>query len=325
MQPLKRRDRPDSNPSGPERPDTAVPSNEQEQESHSSTMPFQDSNESNIVVDTSSFWFPLSGPLETAGYRLSPQLLSMDWSAAGFPDNGRPYSYHVPLRVTAQGAYHVADEAALREDQQQLAEQENSFLPNAIAPNFDQEFHQVSGRVASASGESRPSTGVANLEPSPTHEPAVEPVPAMGPDDTLRQPTNILPADAHEPDWPETYSLDSYKGHSTQLIGLSCESDPYLLRHYQFTMQDMYPMHRLHFRNIMGDSWVQPPHTLELECPRMPKGYLPIQFAVTDELIWKDELESVNRLFSGGRSECDDVASLRQLVPFDRGLRLRNL
>jgi hypothetical protein len=127
-------------------------------------------------------------------------------------------------------------------------------------------------------------------------------------------------------DWPVEFSLDSRKGYSNQLLGLSGESDPYLLRYYQYDWHDTYPMFRLDFRNIMGDEKLQSRAAApSIGGPPLPVGYMPVQFVMMDEDICQDDLKSAEATFSGGVTEADDRELLKKLVPVDLGTRLLNL
>lgn len=127
-------------------------------------------------------------------------------------------------------------------------------------------------------------------------------------------------------DWPSEFSLDTRRGYSNQLIGLSCESDPYLLRNYYYNKHDTYPMFRLDFRKMKDDASVQP----FLETPAygnspLPADSPPVQFVMTHEDIWKDSQKFVEAIQSGGSTEEGDLELLKKIVPADLGPRLLKL
>ena len=127
-------------------------------------------------------------------------------------------------------------------------------------------------------------------------------------------------------DWPIEFSLDSRKGYSNQVIGLSGESDPFLLRYHQYNMHDTYPMFRLDFRNIMGDEKLQPrAKNARPGRAALPVGYIPVQFVMTDEIICEDDLKNAEATYSGCKTEPDDLELLKKLVPGDLGARLLKL
>ncbi|OAA58439.1 fungal specific transcription factor domain containing protein [Niveomyces insectorum RCEF 264] len=163
------------------------------------------------------------------------------------------------------------------------------------------------------------------------------------------------------PDWSDEFSLESRRGYSNHLIGLSSESDPYLLRYYKYNAQDLYTMFRLNFRRILDDAAVSVPRSAlresndpddsddnnsssnnnndDVENPGHRNdpseaqsalaGYMPVQFALTDETILRDDVKEAESLFANGSggdgSERDDIALVHRLVPPDLGARLLRL
>lgn len=127
-------------------------------------------------------------------------------------------------------------------------------------------------------------------------------------------------------DWSNEFSLDTREGYSNQLIGLSCESDPYLLRNYSYNKYDTYPMFRLDFRKMKDDASVQPflpissngSSCLPVDCP-------PVPFVMTHENIWSDSQKFVQAIQSGGNTEESDLELLMKIVPADLGPRLLKL
>jgi hypothetical protein len=139
------------------------------------------------------------------------------------------------------------------------------------------------------------------------------------PDSRIQSSTNVS-------DWPVEFSLDSRKGYSNQIIGLSHETDPYLLRNYFYDVSDTHPMFRLNYRKVYEDANLAP----FLETPpdalsRPPAWDMPVQFVMTNEDIWKDSLNSVERILSGNATEKADMELLQRLVPAEVGSRLLKL
>ncbi|OJD40659.1 fungal specific transcription factor domain protein [Diplodia corticola] len=67
---------------------------------------------------------------------------------------------------------------------------------------------------------------------------------------TPPEPALLLASDpAHDPPH-EPSSLDAATGHNAQIVGLSGESDPYLLRLYRFDDSDQCPFQQLSIRNV---------------------------------------------------------------------------
>lgn len=127
-------------------------------------------------------------------------------------------------------------------------------------------------------------------------------------------------------DWPVEFSLDSKKGYSNQLVGLSHETDPYLLRNYFYDAADTHPMFRLNYRKVYEDANLAPfakPPPEGLPLP--PDWDMPVQFVMSNEDIWKDSLSSVEKTLSGNATEKDDMELLRRLVPAEVGSRLLKL
>ena len=129
-----------------------------------------------------------------------------------------------------------------------------------------------------------------------------------------------------EETWQDEFSLDTKKGYSHQLVGLSSECDPFFLRHYVYNGHDTYPMYRLHFRKVVDDAAMpQWEDNGPSTGPRRPSGAAPIQFVLADEEIWKDDVKSAEALFPGGSTESSDMELLCKLVTPDLGSRLLRL
>ncbi|EFX00605.1 fungal specific transcription factor domain containing protein [Grosmannia clavigera kw1407] len=142
------------------------------------------------------------------------------------------------------------------------------------------------------------------------------------------------------PDWPQEFSLEGRQGYSNHYIGLSGEADPFLLRFYEYNGHDLYTMFRLDYRRMLDDATVQRWPELgetqqqqqqsQTQQPRQPNlppaGYMPVQFAMTDEEVLQDGVQEAERLFGpSGTTEADDIALVRRLVPADVGERLVRL
>ena len=146
------------------------------------------------------------------------------------------------------------------------------------------------------------------------------------------RPDQFCPAhDEYSAGWPEAFSLETRKGYSNHLIGLSCESDPYLLRFYEYDARDMYTMFRLDYRRIQDEAReASEASEANGSQSRPPSGYMPIQFALTDEQVLQDGVKEVERLYAGKsgssqRTEEDDIALVHSLVSSDLGDRLVRL
>lgn len=127
-------------------------------------------------------------------------------------------------------------------------------------------------------------------------------------------------------DWPNEFSLDTRQGYSSQLIGLSNESDPYLLRHYLYNVHDTYPMFRLDFRKVVEDSTIQAfADTQNSTQSNLPVDDMPIQFVMIDETICQEDLRAVDTMFSHASTEVADIELLHKLVPADLGAKLLTL
>lgn len=125
-------------------------------------------------------------------------------------------------------------------------------------------------------------------------------------------------------EWSHEFSLDERPGYSSQLIGLSNETDPFLLRHYQYDTQDTFQMIGLDFRKVTDDINMQGP-TISSQPSLIPVSDIPIQFAMTNEEICEEDVKIIDKDFFGSNTEAEDHALLYQLVPLDFGSRLLKL
>ena len=128
-------------------------------------------------------------------------------------------------------------------------------------------------------------------------------------------------------DWPEGFSLDTRRGYSTQLIGLSNETDPFLLRHFQYDMFDNYTMYRLIYRKMTDDVTMQNHINSSTagETLKTPASEIPIHFQVFDDSICHENVRAMERDFSVYNSEAEDCNLLYKVVPKGLGFRLLNL
>ena len=120
------------------------------------------------------------------------------------------------------------------------------------------------------------------------------------------------------------YSLDGRPGYSSQLIGLSNETDPFLLRHYQYDTRDTFQMIGLDFRKVTDDINMQRP-TISSQSSQILASDIPVQFAMTNEEICEEDVKIIDKDFSGSNTEAEDHALLYQIVPIDFGSRLLKL
>ncbi|KIW57767.1 hypothetical protein PV05_02327 [Exophiala xenobiotica] len=125
-------------------------------------------------------------------------------------------------------------------------------------------------------------------------------------------------------DWSSDFSLDERPGYSSQLIGLSSETDPFLLRHYQYDTRDTFRMFALDFRKITDDINMPEP-TAVSQSSQIPASDIPVQFVMTDEEICKDDVKIIDTDFAGSNTEAEDHALLYKIVPIDLGSRLLKL
>lgn len=189
--------------------------------------------------------------------------------------------------------------------------------------------------VTTASGESPASvcgtSGLRNIRPART-------ISEMDSDDSVpRRVANAREAlggggngGRHSSGWPHEFSLESRRGYSNHLIGLSCESDPFLLRHYRYNSHDTYRMFRLDFRKVVEDVKMPRPQSLPAPGGGQPPHLLsdkgPIQFMMCDEAIWQDDIKATERLLSGAEgTEAADMALLNKTVNPRLGARLLKL
>ena len=144
-----------------------------------------------------------------------------------------------------------------------------------------------------------------------------------------RRPSAASPVGGYEGSqsstWPAEFSLEARKGYSNHLIGLSCESDPFLLRHYKYNAYDNYQMFRLDFRRITNDAETTANAETAGYESQPPTKSAPLQFMMSDEAIWQEDLKASERYLSGDGTEASDRALLSKIVSRELGRNLVKL
>lgn len=127
--------------------------------------------------------------------------------------------------------------------------------------------------------------------------------------------------------WTDEFSLDARPGYSNQFIGLSNETDPFLLSHFHYDNLDNYTMFRLTYRkmtddvNLASQIWSRASEG----AARIPTSETPIQFQIFNETICEENIRIAEKDFSVHNSETEDMALLKKIVPDDSGHRLLKL
>lgn len=286
-------------------------------------MPFLDIDDSDIAIDLGSFLPPTANNCQA----LSPSLLPANWSGVHFPlgrsplrlpeseNHGGPGQVQVPCPGGDNQLHHVPTS-------EQRAEQ---------LPNIDPIFAGSPQGTASSTNSGGSQIDVPDVG-GQNNGRSVSLAMGAGMDDFPRRSSNAANAmdverdDSSASDWPAEFSLDWREGFSHQLIGLSSELDPYLLRHYKYDATDTYSGYRLHYRKAMEDARSRPyDHNPPTGQPRLPAGDFPVQFVLNDGDIWKEDVEAMERILAGGSVERDDLEYVNRLVPVDIGSRLVTL
>ncbi|KAH8886085.1 hypothetical protein GQ53DRAFT_728289 [Thozetella sp. PMI_491] len=251
------------------------------------------------------FWLQQVDHSQSFNPRAASRLMSMDWSAMDFDSMDMVNTESHPEHEVLNNTLHEGDDLL-----HPTATHSLPAMTPRESPNSSNETE--SSRDSAPRDQARELYPEGGGESSPNR-------PWLPLDIQDKFPLNAA-------DWPAKFSLDARKGYSNQLIGLSCESDPYLLRSYYYDQYDTYPMFRLDFRKVKDDATIQP--FLD-HCPtgssRPPADYLPVQFVMTDEDIWKDSLRSVEGIQSGSNNEEGDFELLNKAVSADLGSRLLRL
>lgn len=125
-------------------------------------------------------------------------------------------------------------------------------------------------------------------------------------------------------EWSNEFSLDERRGYSSQLVGLSSETDPFLLRHYQYDARDMFRMFGFDFRKVADDINIREPPFSSPES-QIPATDIPVQFVMTNEDLCEEDIKIIDKDFSGSNTEAEDHALLYKIVPIDLGSRLLKL
>lgn len=149
----------------------------------------------------------------------------------------------------------------------------------------------------------------------------------IGSSDQEDLPENLPPDKQEAPrngEWSSDFSLDERPGYSSQLVGLSSETDPFLLRHYQYDGRDTFRMFALDFRKVTDDINMPGP-SASTQPSQVPASDIPVQFVMTDEKICKEDVKLVDTDFAGFNTEAEDHAMLYKIVPIDLGSRLLKL
>lgn len=260
-------------------------------------MPQQDDYDFNMALDATSTWLPLEQGGSASAFPNVSHLSQMDWSSLGITTgmSGRCYQ----AQVSKQSHVERPSLEVAHTSSGQLQTQENTAVLDPS--NFPEPTAAFSSGEFTNNGNDDAPHLAQRHEPSPGR---------------MSQTVQGF-------DWPMEFSLDSKEGYSNQLIGLSGESDPFLLRYYLYNVYDTYPMFRLDFRKIMGDERMNPGVTDDFQAP---VGSIPIQFVMSDENIYKDDNRtSAEMTPPGDTSEACGLASLESLVPADVSGRLFRL
>jgi hypothetical protein len=320
-------------------------------------------NDTHLDIDMASFWsqsIDLQNP-----FGLSQPIPSqiMNWytmtSPLGMahPTLHRTKDEEICSANRSLGRLPTCNSPMQARDDSDREHSNSSLSPTDILlpPTSQVHAHQPAGSSPSASLSSS-SRSISQLRPPDPIGPAAE---GRGFDDGLspyllmaEKPTNgVLPPQQqsnqqgqrgqqhpqqdqqwqppHQPeysDWSPEFSLESRPGYSNQLIGMSSESDPYLLRHYYYNRYDTYPMFRLDFRKVVDDGKAKNPNSPPpIDQTNPSTGSTPIQFVLSDEAIWQDDVKAAEKLFGGKGTEESDMETLNKLVPDELGVRLLKL
>ncbi|KAK5047569.1 hypothetical protein LTR84_006666 [Exophiala bonariae] len=200
-----------------------------------------------------------------------------------------------------------------------------SYLNFPISPLGN---HSTSPRLLSAVSDGSPQAfRLDHISPvaSERHEQRNGPVIATdSSDDVLENSTHNELEAPRIGEWSSDFSLDERPGYSSQLIGLSGETDPFLLRHYQYDARDTFRMFALDFRKVTDDGNMLG-HAALPQSSQIPSSDVPIQFVMTDEKICNDDVKIMDKDFAGSSTEAEDYALLYKIVPIDLGSRLLKL
>ncbi|KAI1623132.1 fungal-specific transcription factor domain-containing protein [Exophiala viscosa] len=256
-----------------------------------------------LDIDVDSQTMPLvSDQLSFLGQQSGPQAGAIDWSYLNFPITPLGNDFDFPTRISAAS------------DGSPQAFRSELISPGAGPglPNQRHEQHQDSVN------------GTYSIDAIGTH-----PGDEVEDSASLRDDVSEgLPPDKQEAprdhEWSDEYSLDERPGYSFQLIGMSGETDPFLLRHYQYDTRDTFRMFGLDFRKVVDDMNMPGP-AVSSQTSQIPAGDIPIQFVMTNEEICEEDVKIIDKDFSGFGTEAEDHDLLYKLVPVDLGSRLLKL
>ncbi|OAA60075.1 fungal specific transcription factor domain protein [Cordyceps fumosorosea ARSEF 2679] len=200
-----------------------------------------------------------------------------------------------------------------------------SFLPAVLSPTNSNMAHPT------RQGTSPPSTSSGSPSDTNSFSDQLRIQPPLQPDDEFtRRAGTAQQVTAHTHGsqsslWPIELSLEAKKGYSNHLIGLSCESDPFLLKQYKYNAYDNYHMFRLDFRRVADDVQPRSNHDMPGSRAQLLTTRVPTQFMMSDEAIWKEDLKATERYLSGGGTGAADQALLNKIVEPELGRNLVKL
>jgi hypothetical protein len=84
-------------------------------------------------------------------------------------------------------------------------------------------------------------------------------------------------------------------------------------------------MFRLHFRKMADGADMHLAGDGAMGQPVLPRGAVPVHFAMTDEEIFTGDIKAAEKMFSGNGTEQEDRKLLDELVPPELASRLLKL
>lgn len=259
------------------------------------------------MLPASFDWLPLSQDDQVDPDSIFPPPNASNLLALNWPDVDFPMGNVLPEQLLPSTVDPLANDARLADDEiyERRSSQVTSVSSAPLILNRQDHENQASL--------------------SPRRAPAAEPPNQTDPDSILHLRSTALD---NKPDWPPEFSIDAaLKGHSSMLVGLSSEFDPFFLRHYLYDVTDIYRMYNLHIRKVVDDEAMP---RLDYAATAMgasphPAGSAPVQFVICDERIWKDGVQSAAILGAAASTDQSDAQLLDKLVPTDLGGRLIRL
>lgn len=203
----------------------------------------------------------------------------------------------------------------------------NGFLADGLSPNTTNALRPPSQGTAHTSISSDSPSDMNGLP----HQPGFQTASARHPDGFPRRDSMTRRSfdqgqnSQTSSNWPAEFSLEGRRGYSNHLIGLSCESDPFLLRHYKYNAYDNYQMFRLDFRRVINDAQASTNLDVAGSASQSFSPNVPLQFMMSDEAIWQEDLKATERCLSGGGTEAADMALLNKIVEPELGRSLVKL